>query len=383
MEDIERRENRGSDAKNPMEVTIPYIVEDDDNAISGYCQQIVNRAVFKAYGKDRNINWKQIYVSRERLEHNDAYMPQHVIESLKNEKIIMKGPFNGFSIQLNQAFDRNIRQQLEMDLTLCPIRWLKGLPEKMISPERLDLYLFYANHLRENNDIDAFLPLSSREVNFLNHLDLALQFSLAHRFPSFTLVNNPMMDKEKLDEIDNMSYEYAMRKFGEKVFTWQQYEEKKKETNENDAANMLIEASSHNKMIVKAVMSDKLIKTIHDLPGSFSSLFVTDMNGEYLASELLEFIGGEGMGARVDLNYRTQSELFGSAGFSPNDPCGTILSARAMLGFIGFREAARLIDAALEEIFVEHKYTRDIAAQMRNSEILKPEDFCTALLKMI
>ena len=97
---------------------------------------------------------------------------------------------------------------------------------------------------------------------------------------------------------------------------------------------------------------------IHSLiPEEYSVIATLNLNGDYVSDQLAAMVGGIGIAPGANINYQTGHAIFEAThGTAPNiagkdvvNPCSIILSAVMMLEYFDWKEAAALIEKALEQ----------------------------------
>ena len=123
-----------------------------------------------------------------------------------------------------------------------------------------------------------------------------------------------------------------------------------------------------------------------------SSVIATlNLNGDYVSDMLAAQVGGIGIAPGANINYQTGHAIFEAthgiapdiAGMNKANPCSLILSGVMMLEFLGWNEAAVLIENALERLFCMGYATEDLARFMENGNALGTRQFGEMLVNNI
>ena len=132
----------------PDSPIIPYIEGDGIGAdITPVMLSVVEAAVSAAYGDDRVIVWKEVYAGIKAVEKfgPDCWLPPMTVEALRQFVVSIKGPLTtpvgGGMRSLNVA----LRQQLDLYVSLRPVRYFEGVPSPVKAPEKVDMVLFREN----------------------------------------------------------------------------------------------------------------------------------------------------------------------------------------------------------------------------------------------
>ena len=141
-----------------------------------------------------------------------------------------------------------------------------------------------------------------------------------------------------------------------------------------------------NDCICDAFLQNALLK-----PQDYSVIATLNLNGDYVSDMLAAQVGGIGIAPGANINYQTGHAIFEAthgiapdiAGQNKANPCSLILSGVMMLEFIGWNEAAGLIEAALERLLGEGYATGDLARFMDNGKTLGTKEFGEKLVKNV
>ncbi len=184
-------------------------------------------------------------------------------------------------------------------------------------------------------------------------------------------------------------YELAEKEFGEKTFTWAQYDrivEKEGLDAANKAEN---DAMSAGKLIVKDVIADAFLQQILTRPSNYSVIATLNLNGDYISDAIAAIVGGIGIAPGANINYETGHAIFEAthgtapkyAGQDVVNPGSVILSGVMMLDYIGWKEAAESIRQGLQKTILSKKVTYDFARQMDGATKVKCSEFAKEIVK--
>ena len=406
----------------PDKVVIPFIEGDGVGAeITPVCQRIVDEAVGRAYGGQRVIEWKEVLAGKKAFKQTGSWLPDETMEAFREYMIGIKGPLTtpigGGIRSLNVA----LRQTLDLYVCLRPVRWFRGVVTPVKEPEKVDMYIF-----RENTeDIYAGIewqqgtPEARKFLKFLTEemgvtkvrfpetssfgvkpvsvegterlVRAAIEFALANRLPSVTLVHKGNIMKFTEGGFKLWGYALAEREFPDKTFTWPQYEKIKKEKGEDAAATALLDAEAAGKVVIKDVIADAFLQNTLLVPEEYSVIATLNLNGDYVSDQLAAMVGGIGIAPGANINYDSGYAIFEAThGTAPNiagknvvNPCSLLLSSVMMLEYMGWNDAGRLITAALEHAFSEGKATRDLARFMPNGQPLGTKEFGEYIMSVL
>ena len=107
--------------------------------------RVFDAAVQKAYGGKRKIHWMEIYAGEKANKAYNTWLPDETVTACREYLISIKGPLTtpvgGGIRSLNVA----LRQLLDLYVCLRPVRWFKGVPSPVKTPEKVDMVIFREN----------------------------------------------------------------------------------------------------------------------------------------------------------------------------------------------------------------------------------------------
>ena len=135
-------------------------------------QKVLDEAIRKAYGNERNIEWFKVYAGDEACELYGTYqyLPKDTIEAIKAFGIAIKGPLTtpvgGGIRSLNVA----LRQIFDLYSCVRPCRYFQGTPSPHKTPENLDVIVY-----RENTE-DIYMGIEWEDndpegIKLIEHLN--------------------------------------------------------------------------------------------------------------------------------------------------------------------------------------------------------------------
>jgi isocitrate dehydrogenase len=141
------------------------------------------------------------------------------------------------------------------------------------------------------------------------------------------------------------------------------------------------------KVLVNDRIADSIFQQIVTRPADYSVLATTNLNGDYISDAAAAQVGGLGIapGANVGDGYAVFEATHGTApkyaDLDVINPGSLILSGVMMFDFLGWKEAARLIESAMEKT-IEQKYvTYDFERQMPGATKVKTSEFATRMIE--
>jgi isocitrate dehydrogenase len=186
-------------------------------------------------------------------------------------------------------------------------------------------------------------------------------------------------------------YELAEREFGDKVFTWAQYDRLTEKEGKAAADKAQDEAVKSGLLLVKDVIADAFLQQILLRPAEYSVIATLNLNGDYISDALAAMVGGIGIAPGANINYQNGYAIFEAthgtapkyAGLDQVNPGSVILSGALMLEYLGWKEAAQLIYDKVEQTIAEKKVTYDFHRLMQGATLLKTSEFGTEIIRNI
>lgn len=404
----------------PNQPIIPFIEGDGAGKdIWKNAQTVIDRAIEKAYGGSRQIEWKEVLAGEKSFEATGSWLPDETMNAFREYLVGIKGPLTtpvgGGIRSLNVA----LRQDLDLYACVRPVRWFRGVASPLKHPEKVDMVIF-----RENTeDIYAGIEWmqgtdeAKKLYKFLNEemgvkkvrfpetssfgikpvslegterlIRSAIEYALENKLPSVTIVHKGNIMKFTEGGFKLWGYALAEREYSDKVFTMQQWEKIKKEKGEDSANVHLADAKVNGKLVIKDVIADAFLQNTLLKPSEYSVIATLNLNGDYVSDQLAAMVGGIGIAPGGNINYKTGHAIFEAThGTAPDiagkdivNPSSLLLSAVMMLEYIGWVEAGKLITDGLTKLYSEGKATADLARFMDNGQSLSTSSFCELLVK--
>ncbi|WP_209122072.1 NADP-dependent isocitrate dehydrogenase [Alkalihalobacillus sp. BA299] len=404
----------------PNNPVIPFIEGDGIGPdIWAAASKVLDAAVEKAYKGEKKIEWKEILAGEKAFNQTGSWLPEETLEAVREYIIAIKGPLTtpigGGIRSLNVA----LRQELDLFTCLRPVRYFTGVPSPVKRPEDTDMVIF-----RENTeDIYAGIEYQAgseevkKLITFLQNemgvnkirfpetsgigikpvsqegtarlVRAAIQYAINEGRKSVTLVHKGNIMKFTEGAFKNWGYEIAEAEFGEKVFTWAQYDAIVERDGKDAANEAQAKAEAEGKIIVKDAIADIFLQQILTRPAEFDVVATMNLNGDYISDALAAQVGGIGIAPGANINYDTGHAIFEAthgtapkyAGLDKVNPSSVLLSGELMLRHLGWTEAADLIMGSMEKTIASKVVTYDFARLMEGATEVKCSEFADELIK--
>ncbi|MBW2096021.1 MAG: NADP-dependent isocitrate dehydrogenase [Deltaproteobacteria bacterium] len=381
---------------NPI---IPFIEGDGIGPdIWRAASRVIDHAVRLCWQGKRRIQWKEVLAGEKAYRETAKWLPEETLQAFRTFRVGIKGPLTtpigGGIRSLNVA----LRQQLDLYACVRPVRYFPGVPSPVREPQKVDMVVF-----RENTeDVYAGLELESSQEDAraliaylaetkgwhirpgsgigikpiskfasLRLLRSAIEYALAHGRKSITMVHKGNIQKFTEGAFRNWGYELARNEYPGSVVSWE-------DCKGNPPAG---------KIVIKDTIADIFFQQALTRPEEFDVIATTNLNGDYISDALAAQVGGVGMAPGANINYQEGYAVFEAthgtapkyAGQDKVNPTSLILSGAMMLEHMGWKEASRKIESALEKALASRQVTYDLARLMPEAE----EVSCSAFADLV
>lgn len=432
---------QGGKLNVPDQPIIPFIIGDGIGPdIWHASERVFDAAVEKAYGGSRKIQWKEVLAGQKAFDATGEWLPAATVAAMDEYLVSIKGPLTtpigGGITSLNVA----LRQKLDLYACLRPVRHFNEVPSPVKHPEFVDMVIFRENtediyagieatggsdkaakildFIKENfpadfakirfgtkEKIDAFnkltptndgggvevgigiKPVSRQGTERL--VRAAIEYAIINKRPSVTIVHKGNIMKFTEGSFKSWGYAMAEREFGDKVYTWAQWEKTKADKGQ-DAANAEQDAAlKGGAILIKDAIADIALQQVLTRPKDFDVIATLNLNGDYLSDALAAQVGGIGIAPGANINYMTGHALFEAthgtapkyAGKDMVNPSSVILSGEMMLRHLGWGEAADLIVKGVEAAITSKRVTYDFHRMMEGATKLATSEFGDEIIK--
>ncbi len=373
--------------------------------ITPVMRKVVDSSISKAYGGQREIEWKEVLAGEKAFNATGEWLPEETKSAMRAGLVSIKGPLTtpvgGGIRSLNVA----LRQQLDLFACVRPVRWYQGTPSPVKDPGAVDMIIF-----RENSE-DVYAGIEweagSDEVRkvidfFQNEMGVtkirfpdssgigikpiskegtarivraSIQYAIEQDLPSVTLVHKGNIMKFTEGGFRDWGYQIAQDEFGATLL-------------DGGPWCTMVNPNTGKEIIIKDVIADAMLQQVLTRPKEYSVLTTMNLNGDYISDALAAQVGGIGIAPGANINYDTGIAIFEAThGTAPKytgqdkvNPGSLILSAEMMLRYMGWDEAADLIVKGMEGAISVKTVTYDFERLMDNATLLKCSEFGDAII---
>jgi isocitrate dehydrogenase len=364
--------------------------------------KIWDAAVAKAYGGKRKIHWCEIYLGEKAQKLYDGnYFPDETLAAIKDLIVSIKGPLTtpvggGF-----RSLNVTLRQDLDLYACVRPVKHYPNVPSPLKKPELVDVVIFrentedvyagieYEAGSDKNKKLAKFLreelgakffegaglgvkPISAHGSKRL--VRKAIQHAIDYDRSSVTLVHKGNIMKFTEGAFRQWGYDVAKQEFGAELLDggpWMHFKNSK----------------TGKPIVIKDQIADIMFQQMLLRPDEYAVLATPNLNGDYLSDAVAAEVGGVGIapGANIGDALAVFEATHGTApkhaGLDKANPGSLLFSGVMMLEYIGWREAADLIQAAYSKTVASGIVTYDFARQMTKATEVKTSAFADAVVK--
>lgn len=300
------------------------------------------KKVVKTSGVD--IKWEEVAAGESVIEEYNTPLPEYVLNSIKKNKIAIKGPIatpvgKGFR-SVNVA----LRKSLNLYANVRPVKTFEGIKSRY---ENIDLTI-----IRENTE--------------------DLYAGVEHMVGDIAAESIKIITKEATDRIVQFACDYTknnnykrlscvhkanIMKLSDGLFL----REFDRVCEENKIFRLNGEDAATRKYYADDVIVDAAAMNLVLTPENFDVLVMPNLYGDILSDLCAGLVGGLGIipSANIGKDCAVFEAVHGSApqiaGQNIANPTAIIQSAVMMLKYIGENKAAEKIEDALKKIFIEGK----------------------------
>lgn len=363
---------------------------------------VFDAAVQKAYGGKRKINWCEVYAGQKATQLYDGnFFPEETLTAIKEFVVSIKGPLETPVGKGIRSLNVALRKELDLYSCVRPVKWFEGVPAPVKEPGKVNMTIFRENiedvyagveFQAESAEANEFIALAAKHGKKIREksaigvkpmsafgskrlIKKAIEYAIANKLPSVTLVHKGNIMKFTEGAFKDWGYEIAKAEFGDYIIT------------EDDVYKNHGGKAPAGKVVVKDRIADSMFQQALLRPEEYSVLALPNLNGDYMSDALAAQVGGLGIapGGNIGDGYAVFEATHGTApkytGQDKVNPGSVILSGAMMLEYIGWKEAAVLIEKGVAAAINAKRVTYDFERQMQGATLLKCSEFGQEIVK--
>jgi isocitrate dehydrogenase len=217
----------------------------------------------------------------------------------------------------------------------------------------------------------------------------AIEYAIIQNRKSVTIVHKGNIMKYTEGSFRDWGYALAEAEFGDKVFTWSEYDRIKAEKGSAEADAVQKAALAAGKILIKDSIADIALQQVLTRPTDFDVIATLNLNGDYLSDALAAQVGGIGIAPGANINYVTGHAVFEAThGTAPKyadldmvNPSSVLLSGVMMFEYMGWDAVAKMIVSGIEKSITAKRVTYDFERLMEGATKLKCSEFADEIIK--
>jgi isocitrate dehydrogenase len=301
------------------------------------------------------------------------------------------------------------------------IEWKEGTPEvkKLIDFLNKEMLAGGKKQIRADSGV-GIKPMSVTGTKRL--VRMAIEYALKNKRPSVTLVHKGNIQKFTEGAFREWGYEVATEEFRAQTVTERESWilnnlDSNPALTVEDNAHMIEPGMEHapedfregiyaevrgtidsiyathghgqwkSKLLINDRIADSVFQQIVTRADEYSVLATPNLNGDYISDACAAQVGGLGIapGANIGAGHAIFEATHGTAPkYADKDvinPGSVILSAVMMLDFMGWSEAARLVEDGMERTIEQKRVTYDFERLMPGATKLHTSEFASAIIE--
>jgi len=300
------------------------------------------------------ITWEEQIAGEEALAKYGAVLPVHVLDSVRKNKVAIKGPIitpvgKGF-----RSVNVQLRKALDLYACLRPCKFIKGVKTRYTN---IDLVV-----VRENTeDLYAGIEFSQglkRTKDMIGYLEE--QSGISIKEDSAIGIKPISISASK--RIVKFAFDYAVKNNRKKVTAIHKANIMKETDGLFLRCTREVAEQYKGRIEFEDRIVDNMCMQLVQKPEIYDVLVLPNLYGDILSDLCAGLIGGLGIapGANIGDNMALFEAVHGSApkyaGMNKVNPTAMILSGVLMLRYLKEEEAANRLEKATEEVIAEGKY---------------------------
>jgi isocitrate dehydrogenase (NAD+) len=329
-----------------------------------------------------NIEWETVYAGQDALEKLGSLLPEAVLDSVRKNKVALKGPMvtpigGGFR-SVNVA----IRQAL--DLYAC-VRPAKSYPGVRSLYRDIDLVV-----IRENSeDLYAGIEFEEGKSETKDMINKIQEISSSKIRPDSGISIKPI-SKFASERIVRYAFEYALKNNRKKVTAVHKSNIMKFTDGLFLRVAKEVSADYSGRIVFEDAIVDNMCMQLVQNPKNYDVLVLPNLYGDLISDLCAGLVGGLGVapGANIGESMAVFEAVHGAApkykGLNKVNPVAMILSGVLMLRYMKEDRAADRLESAVKEVIAEGRHvTYDLKADRNDPSAVGTKEMAQAIIKKL
>jgi isocitrate dehydrogenase (NAD+) len=298
------------------------------------------------------FDWDERHAGTAVMEEYGTPLPDHVLESIRANKVAIKGPI---TTPVGKGFRSvNVALRKELDLFCClrPCRSYRGVRSRYSD---VDIVIVRENHedLYAGIEFQEGTDEALRLIGFIEDLS-------GRRIREDSGISIKPISRQGSARIVNFAFQYA-RRFGRKKVTAVHKSNIMKYSDGLFLATAVQVADQYPDIEFEDRIVDNLCMQLVTRPEEYDVLVLPNLYGDIVSDVCAGLIGGLGVAPGANLSEElavfepTHGSVPRAAGLNRVNPMAMMLSGVMMLRHLGEMEAADLMESALAHVIAEGK----------------------------
>ena len=385
---------------NPI---IPFIEGDGIGPdLSKAAKRVFDAAVEKSYNGKKKIHWMEIYAGEKAQELYKEWLPKETLNAIKKYLVAIKGPLTTPIGGGHRSLNVTLRQVLNLYACIRPVRYFEGVGAPVKNPGNMNVVIFrentedvYAGIEWQKGSKDAKKVISWLNKNMKTKIRSdsgvgvkpmsvtatkrlvrkAIQFAIDHNRSTVTLVHKGNIMKYTEGAFKEWGYELARKEFKDRVIT------------EDELHSKYDGKRPAGKIVINDRIADSMFQQILTRANEYDILATPNLNGDYLSDACAAQVGGLGIapganiGDFVGLFEATHGTAPKYANLNKANPGSLILSGAMMFEYLGWNQAAKMVENGLQRAILNKTVTYDLERQMEGAKMVGTSEFADEIIK--
>ncbi len=298
------------------------------------------------------IDWEVVHAGAETMEKKGTPLPDEVLDSIRKNKIAIKGPI---TTPIGSGFRSvNVALRKELDLFAC-LRPCKSYPGIITCHDLIDLIIVRENteDLYAGIEFDANTPAADMLVAKIKELDPKAKFN-----PHPAISIKPISQKAT-ERIVKFAFETALKNKRRKVTAVHKANIMKSTDGLFLKTAREVAKAYEGRIQFEDRIVDNMCMQLVQRPREYDVVVLPNLYGDIISDLCAGLIGGLGVapGANIGDTVALFEATHGSApkykGMNKANPTAMILSGMLMLRALGEEAAANKLEAAVAKVLQE------------------------------
>jgi isocitrate dehydrogenase (NAD+) len=328
------------------------------------------------------INWEVVHAGVDIMEKAGTPLPDNVLESIRKNKVALKGPITtpigtGFR-SVNVA----IRKELDLYTCLRPCKTYKGVRSRY---QNIDLVI-----VRENTE-DLYAGIEFEEGKpETKDVIAAIEKASKKKIRPDSGISIKPISRSGTERIVKYAFDYALMKKRKKVTAVTKANIMKFTDGLFYTVAREVAKAYEGKITYEERLIDNMCMQLVQKPEDYDVLVLPNLYGDIISDLCAGLIGGLGIapGANIGKDIAVFEAVHGSApkykGQNKVNPTAVILSGVLMLDHLGEKDASKKLEKAVSEIIAEGKYvTYDMKADRNDPSAVGTSQMADAIINKL